>query len=61
MSFSLAYKIRIEIKLSIVVANAPLIKTTFHRDTGLKFKEETVNTTFGALLFMVLKLGHVGM
>jgi hypothetical protein len=61
MSFSLAYKMLIEIKLSIVVAKTPSINTTFHRNTGPKFKEETVDTTFGALLFMVLKLGYFGL
>jgi hypothetical protein len=51
MSFSLAYKMRIEIKLSIVVAKAPFIKTTFYRDTGPKFMEEIVATTFGVFYF----------
>jgi hypothetical protein len=61
MSFFLAYKMRIEIKLSIVVEKALLVRTTFHRDTGPKFMEETVATTFEYFIFMALKLGYVGM
>jgi len=32
----------IEIKLSIVLTKAAIVNTTFHQETGLKFKEETI-------------------
>jgi len=32
---------RIEIKLTIVLTKAAIVNTTFHQETGFKFKEET--------------------
>jgi hypothetical protein len=37
---------RMEIKLSIVLTKAAFIKTTFHQETGHKFKEETIVQLF---------------
>jgi hypothetical protein len=35
-------------------------KGSFHQQTRLKFREEITSAIFGALLYILLKLGHLG-